>query len=253
MSNSLILAVDTSSPHASFAIIRDGKTLASLSSKAYIPHSRTFFVNISTLLNLANLEIKEIDAFAVATGPGSFTGLRVGLAAVKGLAYTLGKPAIGINSIDCHAVAAGVSGQVLVMLDAGRGEVYCGLREIDSDGLISKAEIDFVGTPDSVIAKLAGKLNDDSLVIVGDGAQKYRSDLEYLAISLGTQAQTVSHLNLNLKSWQIKVDDREVAIVLGCYANKLLLEGDHLEGDHEEIHAYYIRPSDAEIKREKGL
>ena len=242
MSNSLILAVDTSSPHSSYAITRDGETLASLSSDAYIPHSRTLFPNMQTLLRLANLEIKDLDAFAVATGPGSFTGLRVGLAAVKGLAETLGKPALGINTIDALALAAWISGRILVLIDAGRGEAYCGLREINIDGMISMIEEDCVGAISSVLDRQTKNLNG-SLVIVGNGVLKFKDRLEELAKNTGTDLRIVNYISPNFKSWQLKVDKQETAIVIARHAHRLLIRG-----MSPEIHAYYIRPSDAEIK-----
>src|SRR5262245_41766867 len=102
-----ILAADTSSPLASLAIVRGDKILASLAGGAHLPHSKALFSNLSILLQLSGLELLEIDAFAVATGPGSFTGLRVGLASIKGLAHTLSKPAIGISSFDALALGSG--------------------------------------------------------------------------------------------------------------------------------------------------
>ncbi|MCI0387178.1 MAG: tRNA (adenosine(37)-N6)-threonylcarbamoyltransferase complex dimerization subunit type 1 TsaB [Acidobacteria bacterium] len=240
---SLILAVDTSSHHASFAIARDEKLLASLSSEAYLPHSRTFFANISTLLQLANLEIKEIDAFAAATGPGSFTGLRVGLAAVKGLAHTLGKPSIGINSIDSYALSSGIAGLVLVMIEAGREEVYCGLREVSGDGKVKVIGQDRVGTPSSTLTRLITYINENPLVIVGDGALHYRTHLETAAANAGKELQKVGYLNLSNQSWQLKVVSEETAVTIARVAARMVKAG-----INSEIHAYYLRPSDAELK-----
>src|SRR5690349_3161414 len=81
----LILAVDTSSARASLAIARGAEIIASSQSDAFIPHSNIFFDLLSNLLHSAALSITEINLFAAAVGPGSFTGLRVGLSAIKGL------------------------------------------------------------------------------------------------------------------------------------------------------------------------
>lgn len=240
---SLILAVDTSSHHASFAIARDEKLLASLSSEAFLPHSRTFFANISTLLQLANLEIKEIDAFAVATGPGSFTGLRVGLAAVKGLAHTLGKPSIGISSIDSYALSCGISGLVLVMIEAGRDEVYCGLREVSSEGVVKVIGQDRVGTPASTLNRLITYIQENPLVIVGDGAARYKTQLETAAANAGIELLNAGYLGLANKSWQLKVESVKTAVTIARVAARMLKAG-----IKAEIHAYYLRPSDAELK-----
>lgn len=247
VSGSPVLAVDTSTPHSSLAITRDGKVLSSILTETKTHHSQTLFVNISNLLRLAGLEIEEIGAFAVATGPGSFTGLRVGLAAVKGLARTTGKPSLGVNSIDVWALSAGVAGLVLVMIDAGRDEIYCGLRQVDGDGMVSAPvglmDRDMVMTLPAFLHGLAGELKDRSIVIVGDGALRSRDQLEVWARGEGNILNVVSQAIPADESWQLKIDRHEPAVVLGHYADRLLKTG-----RQPKIHPYYIRPSDAEIK-----
>jgi tRNA threonylcarbamoyladenosine biosynthesis protein TsaB len=239
----LFLSVDTSSPHASFAIAREEQVVASLGGETDVPHSRTFFTNISTLLQLADLKIEDIDVFAAATGPGSFTGLRVGLAAIKGLARTLGKPSIGINSIDALALAAGITGMVLVMIEAGRNEVYCGLRQVSSDGMLHAVCRDRVGVPSLLLGDFAANLAGHSIVIVGNGAIKYQNDLENFALDAGTSLQIVSRFDPAVRTWLLMTTSHEPAMMIGRYAAKLMKTG-----IVPEIHASYIRPSDAEIK-----
>ncbi len=240
MSNSLlILAADTSSPRSSFAIARDETILASLSSDSAIPHSRTFFGNIATLLKLANLKITEIEVFAAATGPGSFTGLRVGLAAIKGLAYAHGKQSIGIDSIDAVALSAGIAGKVMVMIEAGRGKVYCGLRDVGADGMVRAIEKDLVGSPQLIVGRETERSRGRPMVIVGDGALKYRTLFEEVA----TDFVTVSQVMTASQSWQLKLDNHETAVVIARHSARLLKRG-----IMPEPIPYYIRPSDAEIK-----
>jgi tRNA threonylcarbamoyladenosine biosynthesis protein TsaB len=242
-SSLLILSVDTSSPHVSFAITSEERVMASLGGESEVPHSRTFFANLSTLLQLADLKIEDIDVFAAATGPGSFTGLRVGLAAIKGLARTLAKPSIGINSIDALALTAGVTGIVLVMIKAGRDEVYCGLRQVSSDGMVSVICRDRVGAPSSLFMDFAGHLAGNPIVIVGDGAVKYQKDLENFALKTGANLNIASRFDPTVKSWLLMTSNHEPAVMIGRYAAKLMQSG-----ATPEIHAFYIRPSDAEIK-----
>jgi tRNA threonylcarbamoyladenosine biosynthesis protein TsaB len=243
-SSLLILSVDTSSPYASFAITIENRVVASLGGGSGAPHSRTFFANISTLLQLAGLKIEEIDVFAAATGPGSFTGLRVGLAAIKGLARTFDKPAIGINSIDALALSAGMTGLVLVMINAGRNEVYCGLRQVSSDGMLNLISRDRVGAPSSLLTDFAGHLAGHPILIVGDGAITYQNELENFAQKTGTQLHIASQLDPTVRTWLLLTSTHEPAITIGRYAAKLIRSG-----VTPEIHAFYIRPSDAEIKR----
>jgi tRNA threonylcarbamoyladenosine biosynthesis protein TsaB len=235
----LILAADTSSSHASFAIVRDEKLLASLSGGAHLPHSQTFFSNLSILLQLADIEITEIDAFAAVTGPGSFTGLRVGLAAIKGLAHTLSRPAVGVSSFDAVALGTGAAGLILVMIDAGREEVYCGLRKVHSDGRIESLGEDSVGSPAFVLSRSIAGRTEGPLVIAGNGAAKFRDEIAAHSEDL----LAARHLSLSAQSWQLKLGDGDTAVMIAKSAARMLKAG-----IIPEIHPNYIRPSDAEIK-----
>lgn len=104
---------------------------ASLSGGAF---SAQLVPQIATLLEKHGLRKSDIGAFIVVSGPGSFTGLRVGLAAIKGLAEILHKPIVAISLLEMMALAGGRPGKVVAALDAGRGEVYVGEYEISYDG-----------------------------------------------------------------------------------------------------------------------
>jgi len=240
----IILAVDTSAPHASFAIAVGQDIIASLSTSAAVQHSRTFFSHISTLLKLADLEITEIDLFASATGPGSFTGLRVGLAAIKGLAYASGKPPMGINSIDAIALSAGINGPLIVVIDAGRNEVYCGLREVSMDGMILALAEDRVGSPGVQIPPLIKILKGSKAIFIGDGALRYQQQLEDAAMNFGINLITVSTVDSGLSAWQIKRDNQETAVAIARHSARLFKRA-----IITDINPYYIRRSDAEVNR----
>jgi tRNA threonylcarbamoyladenosine biosynthesis protein TsaB len=173
----IILAIDTSSSEARLAVSASESVIATLTIRNILPHSQTLFAQISTLLELVYIKIEEISAFAVGTGPGSFTGLRVGLAAVKGLADSLNKPCLGIDSLDLHALASGINGAHLVTLGAGRGEVYCGFRIVASGSIVDRPISDRVGEPLSVLRGLADYLRQSPLIVVGDGVYKYKDEI----------------------------------------------------------------------------
>jgi tRNA threonylcarbamoyladenosine biosynthesis protein TsaB len=239
----IILAVDTSAPKASYAITQGNRVLATLTTDAFIPHSKTFFSNVSILLKLSNLEIKQIDLFAAVTGPGSFTGLRVGISAIKGLAHSLGKPAFGVNSIDLNALAPGIAGSFLVLIDAGREEVYCGLRRVGDDGTIESIGLDQVGGVPTVIENQTSV--PESVFIVGSGADKFKEELELFAEQRGIALKTTRYVSLFARGWQLTGQtDFSIAVVLARRAAVL-----RASGMASEIHAYYVRPSDAEIKQ----
>ena len=132
----LILAVDTSGKNGSIALVRfAGEAPQTL---AIVPleggtFSAQLVPQIATLLEQQQLSKHGIDAFAVASGPGSFTGLRVGLAAIKALAEVLQKPIVAVSLLEALARSApDASGQILAVLDAGRGELYAGTFKIQN-------------------------------------------------------------------------------------------------------------------------
>lgn len=176
----IILGIDTSSSEARLAVSASESVIATLTIRNNLPHSQTLFSQISTLLELAYIKVEEIDAFAVGTGPGSFTGLRVGLAAVKGLADSLNKPCLGIDSLDLHALASGIDGAHLVMLGAGRGEVYCGFRDVASWDVVDRPVNDRAGEPLSVLRGMTDYLRRSRLIVVGDCGYKYKDEISSL-------------------------------------------------------------------------
>lgn len=237
----LILAADTSSSLANFAIVRGEKLLSSLSGGAHLPHSQTFFSNLSILLQMAQVEIKEIDAFAAVTGPGSFTGLRVGLAAVKGIAHTLSRPSVGISSFDAVALGTGVTGKVLVMIEAGREEVYCGLREVHIDGEIDVLGADVVGRPELVITSALAGIETDHLVVAGNGSAKFKNaiEIDFQRVDLDSHRQFSSAPQY----WQSQSGHSDTAVAIAKSAARMLKAG-----TISEIQPHYVRPSDAELK-----
>jgi tRNA threonylcarbamoyladenosine biosynthesis protein TsaB len=119
----LILAVDTTSPYGSVALWRENETLAELQLQAMDGFAQTIFQAIEKVLAQTATKLSEIACFAAANGPGSFTGVRVGLTVVKGLAEATGKPAVGISNLRALSLF-GHAPLRAVVLDARRGEVY---------------------------------------------------------------------------------------------------------------------------------
>jgi len=125
-----VLAVDTSSPRGSLAVAGPEGVLAEARVVTSEGHSRWLLPAVAALLQGLGLEPSELDLFAVTTGPGSFTGLRVGLGSVQGLALATGRPCLGISTLDVLAASAGgSSGTIVALIDAFRGEVYSGVYD----------------------------------------------------------------------------------------------------------------------------
>lgn len=132
----LILALDTSSPAGSVAVLRDDRVAGVVSTWVDEIYSSRMFRHLDFLLRELSLGLNEIDVFAVAAGPGSFTGLRVGIAAVKGWAEVYGKPIAAVSALEAVAVQSRSHAPMLApVLDARRSQVYYGLyRRSDSRG-----------------------------------------------------------------------------------------------------------------------
>jgi tRNA threonylcarbamoyladenosine biosynthesis protein TsaB len=163
-----VLGLDTASTTASYAIARNGVLAASLDAADGDRPSETLFRSLSRLLEEACVELSEIDLFCAVVGPGSFTGLRVSLAAVEGIAQTLRLPAIGYDTFDGWALAARRAGTVLAIVAAGRGEVYGGVRTVGVDGNLMRIGDDLVGPPDLVVRQLRER-SQGPLILTGDG------------------------------------------------------------------------------------
>ncbi len=196
----LLLATDTSGKHGSIALAR-GNSDGSCDVIEVVPvaggtFSAQLVPQIAALLAHRGFSKSDIGAFVVASGPGSFTGLRVGLAAIKALAEILGKPIASVSLLEVIALSAGTQGKVVAVMDAGRGEVYVGEYEVAghsakvlSEQLLRKEEAwgavqgSPVITSDRVLAEAARAVGlttsviepVDAGVLAGVGWRKIRS------------------------------------------------------------------------------
>jgi tRNA threonylcarbamoyladenosine biosynthesis protein TsaB len=173
----LLLAIDTSGKHGSIALARAGERPVDCNDVELIEtvplaggtFSAQLVPQIAALLSSNDFTEQNIGAFVVASGPGSFTGLRIGLAAVKALAEVLNKPIAAVSLLEVCAVSSGGQGKIMAALDAGRSDVYVGEYEIPAqagrggkESMLSRAEFLAqargwkVVTPDSILAQAAG-------------------------------------------------------------------------------------------------
>lgn len=127
-----ILAFETSAKAASVALTQEGKLLGESYQNTGLTHSQTLMVMAQDLLQQCGVAISQLDAVAVANGPGSFTGVRIGVAAAKGLAWGAELPCVGVSTLSAMAVGLGVwQGYVCPVMDARRSQVYNALFHVD--------------------------------------------------------------------------------------------------------------------------
>lgn len=164
-----ILALESSAKAASCAVLADGELLASAWQAAGLTHSRTLLPMVEGMLKNSELTMEAMDAVAVAAGPGSFTGLRIGIAAVKGLAWAAEKPCIPVSTLEAMAwPLAHLEGSIVCAMDARRQQIYNAAFLADS-GALERLREDRALSLEEAAADLAGL--DGPMTIVGDGAQ----------------------------------------------------------------------------------
>ena len=221
------LAIESSAKAASIALVEDSRLIAQNMQHAGLTHSKTLLPMTHSLLRDLGLTIQDIDQIAVAHGPGSFTGIRIGLATAKGLAMGADKPLIGVSSLEAMAHQAKHMGEgitICPVMDARREQVYNALFTVQ-DGALQRLTEDRAIAIEALFSKPD---QDDSIVLVGDGAQ-----LCY--------------------DW-LKARDRSVKLLPEHLAQQsawgVAMAAQGLEGKCiHEVNPRYIRPSQAERER----
>jgi tRNA threonylcarbamoyladenosine biosynthesis protein TsaB len=225
----LILAIDTSWKHGGLALARgDGRSFelletASLTGGAF---SAELVPQIAAVLARRNLHKQEIDGFAAVSGPGSFTGLRVGLAAIKGLVEVLKKPIATVSVLEALAIASGVNGRVCAALDAQRGEVFLGEYDVHSETLQATSL-----RPESLLTRQA------FLAALGARTTVVTPDASIAALAMPSGATLL----------QVERLGAEMIARIGL---RKILAGQTVTA--EALDANYVRRSDAEIFSKPG-
>lgn len=163
-----ILAIETSAKSVSAAVVENGVLLASAYQNMGLTHSRTLMPLVDGMLSAAGLRVQDMDLLAAANGPGSFTGLRIGVSALKGLAWALEKPCCGVSTLAAMARnLAHMEGLIVCAMDARRNQVYNALF-LAQDGVLTRQ------CPDRAIglAELVEEIKNrpEPKFVVGDGA-----------------------------------------------------------------------------------
>jgi tRNA threonylcarbamoyladenosine biosynthesis protein TsaB len=223
-----VLGIDTSTSCGSIGLIVDERILCEYSLEGKASHSERILKTIDRVLEDSGFSIGDIDGFVISIGPGSFTGLRIGVSAVKGLAFATGKPVAGVSTLDALAQNVRYSPYLICpLLDARKGEVYAALyRNAEKDGL-SKLAPEMAIKP----ADLLKRINEKALFL-GNGVNPY-GDL--IRRELGSMAH-IAHSPFNFVH----------GAVVAQLGRQNLKKGEYL--DLEGFTPQYLRKSDAELK-----
>lgn len=172
-----ILAIDTSATSAGVAIVQEEKILSESFINTTLTHSGTLMPMIDSTLKNARIELDDIDYFACSVGPGSFTGIRIGISALKGMADALNKKCLPVSTLE--TIAYNLIGQDVLavsVMDARCSQVYCAIFDVDGETITRLTDDEAIK-----IDELAKKLEnyDKQIVFVGDGAKLCHGKLGY--------------------------------------------------------------------------
>ncbi len=226
-----LLAIDSSGLVASVAVLEDDTVLGEYSTNFKKTHSQTLLPMISELKSMLGLDMNSIDAIAVAGGPGSFTGLRIGSATAKGLGLALDKPLVSVPTVDAMAYQLyGTKGLICPILDARRAQVYTGIYTFEEDTFTIVEAQQAIS-----IQELIEKLNTlgQPVTFLGDGVPVHKEILkETLQVPVYFAPSFAS---------------RQRAAALGALAVEYIKEGKiEAAKDHKPD---YLRLSQAERER----
>ena len=226
----LILAFESSAKAASAALVKDGKLISQYSQCSGLTHSRTLLPMAEDMLKNAEMKLSDVDLIAVAHGPGSFTGIRIGVSMVKGLAWAAEKSCVGVSTLEAlawHGVACGA--YVCPVMDARRNQVYNAIFKIENGRPVRITEDRPIA-----LSELAEEIRaiGAPMFLVGDGAELTEKYLSEQGL-----ACTVAPENLRWQSaWGVAMAamDKEA-------------------GDADSLLPVYLRLSQAERERNERL
>ena len=246
----LILAVETATRAGSVSLAAGPGVLCSSAGDPSISHSANLIESIDELLRTARMSLNDVDLFAAVVGPGSFTGLRIGLATVKAFAVCLDRKCVGVSTLTAIAHAARASGQTVALLPAGRGEVFAQLFRVDGNGAVKPADKAAHLSPSAVLERY-GRLR--FLSWAGEGSRLHADLLSRWAARNGigfvdgcvdsNEAPTDSAARWVLAAPGGKLAESVSALAFHEYELGKLISA-------EQLKAIYVRPSDAETNKQ---
>ena len=227
-----ILGIDTSSMAASVAVIEDNKLICEYTINTKKTHSQKLMPMIENMLGLSDLNVREIDAIAVCEGPGSFTGLRIGMATAKAIAHVNDIPVIGVNSLEALAANMNLCDKkICSILDAQRNQVYTGRYQYEGTKLVEIKEIG-IQQIDELLEELAQ--SGEQWILVGEAVYKYEDKIREISnLEIPAASNKVTKAGSLCSVAKVKFDEGKD--IFDCYTvNPLYIRKSQAEEQYEE-------------------
>lgn len=249
----LILSLDTATEVRSVAVVQGERVLSSTRGRVQKENSAGVLHDIDQALSMSGVKVSDIELFAAATGPGSFTGLRSGLATIKAFASTLNRPVVGVPTLHAIASACGPpppqsSPQVLASLPAGRGEVFAQLLSVDEANMVKELSAPFHVSPATLLEKAVNW--GSNLKWAGSGARAHAGLISEFANDRGIiWRDGVSEVNGLMPEtkvgWTLAQPCESYAEQIAALGLIYYRQGGAMVAG--DLNALYVRLSDAEL------
>lgn len=229
-----VLGIDTSSMATSIAVIEDNKLICEYTVNTKKTHSQKLMPMIENMLMMSDLKIKEIDMIAICIGPGSFTGLRIGMATAKAIAHVNNLPIVGVNSLEILAANMDLCDKkICSVLDAQRNQVYTGKYSFENGKLIELCNVDVVEI-ETLIDELS--VTDEEWIIVGEAVYKYEEMIN-----------NTKNICIPQPSHNVSKASSLCSVAIDKYNNNIDVK------DCYTIYPMYIRKSQAEVQYDEKM
>jgi len=229
-----VLGIDTSSNATSIAVIEDNKLICEYTVNTKTTHSQKLMPMIENMLKISEINVNDMDMIAICQGPGSFTGLRIGMATAKALSHVNNLPIVGVNSLELLAGNMDLSDKkICSILDAQRTQVYMGQYKFENNKLVEIKSVDVVEI-DELLEEL--KSSNEEWILVGEAVYKYEDKIKeiqniYVPAPSHNVNKASSLCTIAMNKYNQNID------VYDCYT----------------INPVYIRKSQAEVQYDEKM
>lgn len=229
-----VLGIDTSSLAASVAVIEDNKLICEYTINTKKTHSQKLMLMLENMLSISDIDINDIDIVSVCEGPGSFTGLRIGMATAKAIAHANNLPIVGVNSVELLAGNMNLCDKkICSILDAQRTQVYTGKYTFTDGELVELEGVD-VKEIDDLIEEL--KNSNEDWILVGEAVYKYEDKIK-----------DIDNIHIPAPSHNVSRASSLCSIAMNKYHKNINVQNCYT------INPMYVRKSQAEVEYDEKM